>query len=68
MVFFVLFNVSKNSRAEDNIFICITEALKDCAQSNDAAVAREMLLETAQTVQAMCDMRQANGKVTVKIS
>ncbi|XP_045196496.2 uncharacterized protein LOC123551546 isoform X2 [Mercenaria mercenaria] len=46
--------------AEDAIFNCITETLKDCKEGNDANIARDMLLETAQTVQSMCEMRQAN--------
>ncbi|KAL4233883.1 hypothetical protein ACF0H5_008557 [Mactra antiquata] len=46
--------------AEDTIFNCISTAFKECQQSPDGDMARDMLLETAQTVQSMCDLRQAN--------
>lgn len=53
--------------AEDAIFNCISDAVKSCGQSNDAEIARDMLMETAKTVQSMCDLRQANmnGGATV---
>lgn len=49
-------------RAEDAIFKCISAALNECGQTSDAEVARDMLLETAQTVRSMCELRSASGK------
>ncbi|XP_052239436.1 uncharacterized protein LOC127850447 isoform X2 [Dreissena polymorpha] len=46
--------------SEDAIFKCISDALQKCGQKNDVSLARDMLLETAQTVKSMCDLREAN--------
>lgn len=46
--------------AEDTIFDCISDAIKDCDQADDGAIARDMLLETAKTVQNMCELRKTN--------
>jgi hypothetical protein len=44
-------------RAESAIFECIDTELKDCTNTNDAVVARDMLTETAETVRSMCELR-----------
>ena len=48
-------------RAESAIFECIDTELKDCTNTNDAVVARDMLTETAETVRSMCELRVLSG-------
>ncbi|WAR06981.1 hypothetical protein MAR_016939 [Mya arenaria] len=50
-------------QAEDAIFKCISDTLNQCSVEYDAAVARDMLLETAQTVKSMCELRAVSVQV-----